>query len=212
MDKGELFSSKAGTPQSGSISPLLANIALHRMEKLVKDFAEGLKLLYPNGSYLSKELKRRSLHLIRYADDFVCMHEDLSVVLHCKEIIAEWLGTLGLSLKPSKTRLVHTLKSHQGSSPGFDFLGFNIRQYPVGKYHSRRGYKTLIKPSKDSQIVHYRRLGQNKHCHHCKTRQDNLNLVKNLGTYDKSCITEERSEGKLSRSVLQTSRRGDSSA
>ena len=128
------------------------------MEKLVKDFAEGLKLLYLNGSYLSKERKRRSLHLIRYADDFVCIHEDLEVVLKCQEIIAEWLEKLGLSLKPSKTRLTHTLKSHQGSSPGFDFLGFNIRQYPVGKYHSDRGYKTLIKPSSDSQKTHYQRL------------------------------------------------------
>ena len=88
------------------------------------------------------------------------MHEDLEVVLKCKEIIANWLGNLGLSLKPSKTRLVHTLKAHQGSPPGFDFLGFNIRQYPVGKYHSRRGYKTLIKPSQDSQQTHYRRLKQ----------------------------------------------------
>ena len=30
MDNGEFFSSKAGTPQGGAISPLLANIALHR--------------------------------------------------------------------------------------------------------------------------------------------------------------------------------------
>ncbi len=160
MDNGELFPSTTGTPQGGTLSPLLANIALHGMEKLVKDFAEGLKLFYPNGSPLSKRCKRRSLNLIKYADDFVCMHEDLEVVLKCKEIIADWLLNLGLSLKPSKTRLVHTLKAHQGSPPGFDFLGFYIRQYPVGKYHSRRGYKTLIKPSKDSQQKHYRRLKQ----------------------------------------------------
>ena len=31
---------------------------------------------------------------------------------------------------------------------------------PVGKYHSRRGYKTFIKPSKDSQQTHYQRLKQ----------------------------------------------------
>ncbi len=158
MDNGELFSSQTGVPQGGTLSPLLANIALHGMENLVKDYAEGLKLFYPNGSPLSKGRKRRSLHLIRYADDFVCIHEDLSVVLKCKEIITNWLGKLGLSLKPSKTRLVHTLEAYQGSPPGFNFLGFNIRQYPVGKYHARRGYKTLIKPSKDSQQIHYRKL------------------------------------------------------
>ncbi len=160
MDKGELFPSQKGVPQGGTLSPLLANIALHGMENLVKDYAEGLKIFYPNGSPLSKGRKRRSLHLIRYADDFVCMHEDLEVVLKCKEIIADWLKKLGLSLKPSKTRLVHTLKAHQGLSPGFDFLGFNLRQYPVEKSHSRRGYKTFIKPSKDSQKVHYLKLKQ----------------------------------------------------
>ena len=37
-----------------------------------------------------------------------------------------------------------------------------------------------------------------KHCHHNKTRNDIRNLVTNTGTYDKSCFTEERSEGKLS--------------
>ena len=51
-----------------------------------------------------------------------------------------------------------------------------------------------------------------KHCHHSKTRNDVQTLVINTGTHDKGCITEERSEGKLSCSVLQTSRRGDSSA
>jgi retron-type reverse transcriptase len=50
MDNGELESSQAGVPQGGTLSPLLANIALHAMENLVKDFAEGLKLFYPNGS------------------------------------------------------------------------------------------------------------------------------------------------------------------
>ena len=160
MENGELFPSETGTPQGGTLSPLLANIALHGMENLVKDYAEGVKLFYPNGNPLSKGRKRRSLHLIRYADDLVCIHEDLDVVLKCQEIIADWLRKLGLSLKPSKTRLVHTLKAYQGSPPGFDFLGFNVRQYPVGKSHSRRGYKTLIKPSLDSQKAHYRRLKQ----------------------------------------------------
>ncbi|NET48981.1 MAG: group II intron reverse transcriptase/maturase [Merismopedia sp. SIO2A8] len=172
MEKGELFPSREGTPQGGTISPLLANIALHGMENLVKDFAESLKLFYPNGSPLSKERKRRSLHLIRYADDLVCIHEDLEVILQCQEIIAQWLGNLGLSLKPSKTRLVHTLLAYQGNDPGFDFLGFNIRQYPVGKYHSRRGYKTLTKPSKKNQRVHYQRLKEVIDQHKTATQAD----------------------------------------
>ena len=46
-----------------------------------------------------------------------------------------------------------------------------------------------------------------KHCHHEKTRNEIRMRV--TGTHDKGCMTEERSEGKLSRSVLQTSRKGD---
>lgn len=63
---------------------------------------------------------------------------------------------MGLELKPSKTRIAHTLNEHEGKV-GFDFLGFNIRQHRVGKTHSGKtpgrkpqllGYKTIIKPSK----------------------------------------------------------------
>ena len=61
-----------------------------------------------------------------------------------------WLDNLDLNLKTAKTRITHTLYRHEGNV-GFDFLGFNIRQFTVGKYHSRRGYKTIIRPSKEAQ-------------------------------------------------------------
>ena len=68
-------------------------------------------------------------------------------------LATDWLGNLGLELKPSKTRITHTLEPHDGHS-GFDFLGFTIQQYRVGKYHSgcdqrgnRLGFKTIITPS-----------------------------------------------------------------
>ena len=41
---------------------------------------------------------------------------------------------MGLELKPSKTRLSHTLHNVGSEKAGFDFLGFNIRQYKAGKY------------------------------------------------------------------------------
>ncbi|WP_293109053.1 group II intron maturase-specific domain-containing protein, partial [Moorena sp. SIO3I6] len=65
---------------------------------------------------------------------------------------------MGLELKPSKTKIVHTFD-------GFDFLGFNIRQYKVGKNHSRQGFKTIIKPSKEAILEHYGQLSEaiNKH-------------------------------------------------
>lgn len=90
------------------ISPLLANIALHGMEERLKQFAETLKG--------GKRNNRYALSLIRYADDFVVIHEDINVVKKCQEIIAEWLRDMGLELKPSKTKLTHTLIEIQGKS------------------------------------------------------------------------------------------------
>ncbi|MBD2606197.1 group II intron reverse transcriptase/maturase [Scytonema hofmannii FACHB-248] len=147
MDGKQLFPTSEGTPQGGVISPLLANIALHGMEKRIKQYAETLKG--------RKRNNRRSLSLIRYADDFVILHEDITVVQRCREIISEWLQGMGLELKPSKTRLAHTLNQYEQEKPGFDFLGFTIQQFPIGKYHSKQGFKTIITPSKQKQKVHY---------------------------------------------------------
>ncbi|HEY9707243.1 MAG TPA: group II intron reverse transcriptase/maturase, partial [Oculatellaceae cyanobacterium] len=147
MDEKQLFPTSEGTPQGGVISPLLANIALHGMEERIKIYAETM----PG----NKQRNRTALSLIRYADDFVILHEDITVVQRCKEIISEWLKSMGLELKPSKTRLAHTLNQCEQEEPGFDFLGFTIQQFPVGKYHSKKGFKTIITPSKQKQKVHY---------------------------------------------------------
>jgi len=62
--------------------------------------------------------------------------------------VTEWLQQLGLDLHPAKTRIAHTLLPEDGKA-GFDFLGFHIRQYPVGKSKSGKnghgrmhGFKT----------------------------------------------------------------------
>jgi RNA-directed DNA polymerase len=154
MDSKQLFPTSEGTPQGGVISPLLANIALHGMEERIKQYADTL----PTRSGHGKRDNRRNLSLIRYADDFVILHEDITVVQRCKEIISEWLKSMGLELKPSKTRLAHTLNQCEQEKPGFDFLGFTIQQYPVGKYHSKQGFKTIITPSKQKQKVHYNQI------------------------------------------------------
>lgn len=146
--EGELFPTETGIPQGGVASPLLANIALHGMELLIK-----------------KRIKGTSL--IRYADDLVLLHEDIDKVLRAKEILEEWLKEMGLELKPSKTRLVHTLHEYENQKAGFDFLGFNVRQYPVGKYQSGKntngeilGFKTIIRPSNEKVLSHYRKLAE----------------------------------------------------
>jgi RNA-directed DNA polymerase len=69
---------------------------------------------------------------------------------------------MGLNMKESKTRITHTLQKHEGNI-GFDFLGFHIRQYQVGKHRTKTykgtaGYKTLIKPSQKAIQRHLLKL------------------------------------------------------
>ena len=147
---------EAGTPQGGLISPLLANIALHGMEERLMEFAKTLDMKNKKGYQKSWQMKCKSLTLVRYADDFVILHEDVKVVLQAKAVIQEWLNQVGLELKPEKTQIVHTLEEYEGNKPGFDFLGFTIRQSQVKS--TELGFKTLIKPSSKNIQAHYRKL------------------------------------------------------
>ncbi len=167
MDGGQLFPSTEGTPQGGVISPLLANIALHGMESALQQaFTYGTR----KGKWVSK------IQLIRYADDFVIIHEDKDRVETARSLIVDWLAPMGLELKASKTRLAHTLNEVEGKA-GFDFLGFTVRQYRVGKNRTgvwRKGYplgfKTLITPSKTGIKRHYDQLAKLVNAHKCKSQ------------------------------------------
>jgi RNA-directed DNA polymerase len=120
----------------------LANIALHGLENQVKSI-------------------NKNAYMVRYADDFVVLHNELKVIEKCKQAIEAWLKGIGLELKPSKTRMVNTLEKLDGQEPGFNFLSFNVRQYKVSKYNSvkrKKGFKTLIKPSKESIKRHKDRI------------------------------------------------------
>lgn len=168
MDGQQLFPTSEGTPQGGCISPLLANIALHGMENRIKQ-AFPKRTLVKKGKYAGYQA---GAALIRFADDFVILHEDITVVQRCREIISEWLKDMGLELKPSKTRLAHTLSNVEKEKPGFDFLGFTIRQFPTGKHHSGKntqgenlGFKTIITPSQKSIKVHYDHLAKEIDAH-----------------------------------------------
>jgi RNA-directed DNA polymerase len=145
MEDHQLVPTRAGTPQGGSCSPLLALIALHGMD-------EAITRVHPRA------------RVIAYADDCVVLHEDRQVLEHCQQLLMTWLAGIGLALNVAKSRISHTL---EGDQPGFEFLGFHIRQYWVGKYHTgkgpgghRLGYKTLIKPAKANIQEHLTALGQ----------------------------------------------------
>ena len=156
LDNGVFDETEAGTPQGGVISPLLANIALDGMARHIKE-------RFP-GKYKSS---KPEITLIRYADDFVAISKSLEVIEQCKIAISEWLKPIGLKLKPEKTKICHTLNEIELTGekvpPGFNFLGFNIRQYPVGKHKSGKsggnnskllGFATNIKPSKEAIKAH----------------------------------------------------------
>ncbi|WP_322745373.1 group II intron reverse transcriptase/maturase [Plectonema radiosum] len=171
MDGKTLFPTHEGTPQAGIISPLLANIALHGLEQEVRRHFKQNKFV--NKVRISQNWKP---FVIRYADDFVILHEDLSVIKQCQLIIKSWLKDMGLELKPSKTRICHTLENLDGKA-GFDFLGFEIRQVPRGKNYSTKstngkilGYKTRIVPSKTAIKTHLQNIRQVIDKHRCRTQ------------------------------------------
>jgi RNA-directed DNA polymerase len=140
LEEGTLTTPKAGTPQGGVISPLLANVYLHYV--LDVWFEEEVK----------PRLRGRAF-LIRYADDFVmgfACEEDARRVL---EVLPKRFGRFGLSLHPEKTRLVAfqkpSGKDQKGSSqPGsFDLLGFT--------HHwglSRRGFWVVKRRTARSRL------------------------------------------------------------
>lgn len=145
LEDGGFHETIKGTPQGGVASPLLMNIALHGIETSIR------------GAFSHKE---GIPFVIRYADDLVILHPTLEGVQKAKTLLETWLKTMGLELKPSKTRITHTLHDYQGHL-GFDFLGWTVRQFPVGKTHTGTnprghplGFKTIIHPSNEAVKRH----------------------------------------------------------
>lgn len=107
---------ETGTPQGGVISPLLANIYLH--EVLDTWFEAEVR----------PQLLGRAF-LVRYADDFVLVLSNEKDARRVSALLVERFGQYGLSLHPTKTRLLEFRPRRPGQagepgSRGFDFLGF----------------------------------------------------------------------------------------
>lgn len=122
LEKYAFHPTEAGTPQGGIISPVLANMALDGLERM---------LLH---KYVKKNWNRKKVNVIRYADDFVITGTTKEVLeTEVRPMVEQFLATRGLTLSPEKTKITHI-------QDGFDFLGMNIRKYDG---------KLLIKPAKD---------------------------------------------------------------
>ncbi len=122
-----------GTPQGGVISPLLANIGLHGLEE-----------------YITK--CNPKVGVIRYADDFVVTAKDKESLETLKIQINQWLSELGLEISEEKTRIIHI-------KDGFDFLGYNLRQYEVKGDDGVLRDKLIIKPQKSKVLAFCKKVG-----------------------------------------------------
>jgi group II intron reverse transcriptase/maturase len=114
MEEGSLSYPDAGTPQGGVISPLLANIFLH--EVLDTWFARDVL----------PRLTGKAV-LFRYADDFVILCADEGDARRVYDVLPKRFGRYGLTLHPSKTRLIDFRKPRppfEGGPGSFDLLGF----------------------------------------------------------------------------------------
>lgn len=126
VDNGTFYQTKEGTPQGGLLSPLLANIALHGMEKV-------LGITYKE--YTNQNVTKGKYRLTRYADDFLVFAKTREDIEKIPELLESYLDKRGLILSTEKTQITHLSK-------GFDFLGFNFKQDNDGV--------SRIRPSKDS--------------------------------------------------------------
>jgi RNA-directed DNA polymerase len=118
--EGKLFKdTKLGTPQGGIISPLLANIYLHELDKYMERYTA---ITYNARAWRRKKGKANFIH-VRYADDFVILCNGTKAQAEAmKEEIYDFLkDKLKLNLSKEKTKVTHI-------NDGFKFLGFIIRR------------------------------------------------------------------------------------
>jgi RNA-directed DNA polymerase len=90
-----------GTPQGAVISPLLANIYLHPLDKLVQ--SQGIRI-------------------VRYADDFVILCQTGQEAQAALALVRQWVEENGLALHPDKTHVGDSSQPGQG----FEFLGYRF--------------------------------------------------------------------------------------
>jgi RNA-directed DNA polymerase len=126
----QLFPTEAGTPQGGIISPILANMTLDGIEKLLSDRYHKNE----SGKISMRLSSKNQVNFARYADDFIVTAKTEEIAKEVKDLIKDFLKGRGLELSYEKTLITHI-------DNGFDFLGWNFRKY---------NGKLLVKPSNKS--------------------------------------------------------------
>ncbi len=99
MDDAGTWTPEEGTPQGAVVSPLLSNIYLDPLDHLMAG---------------------QGFAMVRYADDFVVLCRSPQEASAALAEVQRWTAQAGLTLHPTKTRLIDATKD------GFDFLGYRF--------------------------------------------------------------------------------------
>ncbi len=132
-----------GTPQGGVISPLLANIYMNLLDRIVNK---------PGGYYHD-----RGVVMIRYADDFILMarHLNQETLLRVHRL----LDRMGLIINQEKSKVV------KATETPFDFLGFTIR-YDQSIFDKRKKFWNIMPRAKSQKKIRQKINGKLKRIGH----------------------------------------------
>lgn len=134
LEDGRIEYPVEGTPQGGSISPLLSNVYLHYV--LDEWFIEQIQPLLKGESFI-----------IRFADDFLLGFSYMEDAKRVMQVLPKRLGKYGLTLHPEKTKLIELGEEKEQQSSTFDFLGFT---HYMGK--SRKGNSILKRKTSSKKL------------------------------------------------------------
>jgi len=108
LEDGIVIEPVTGSPQGGIISPLLANIYLDPLDRLLESLG---------------------LESVRYADDIVVLAADAATAASALKRIRDWMEEAGLELHPAKTRVVDMSEGEAY----FEFLGYRFKRSRHGR-------------------------------------------------------------------------------
>lgn len=134
---------KQGTPQGGVISPLLANIYMNLLDRIVNKV---------NGYFHKQGIK-----MIRYADDFILMAKHINEESLAK--LKSLLDRMGLTLNTDKSKRVNARES------SFDFLGFTFR-YDRSPFDNEKRYWNIVPKAKSQKKIRQKINDKLKHIGH----------------------------------------------
>ena len=116
MENGMYEATELGTPQGGNLSPLLSNVMLNELDK---------------------ELVKRGLRYVRYADDCVIAVRSGASANRVMHTITKWIEQkLGLKVNTSKTHVCRPSK--------LKYLGFGFYKSSQTKQWTARPHETSV--------------------------------------------------------------------